>query len=198
MQLDRDGYHDVPNDKLVSVVTYLEMSAPPTAGPAERPEFALRRVDRPDLGWYRDLYGRVGLEWLWVSRLNAPDRLLRDELDDPLVEVYALSIDGRDEGLAELDRRRSPEVEIVYFGLTAAMIGKGAGSWLMARTLQEAWRYGTRRVWLHTCTLDHPNAIDFYRRMGFRPYKRAVEIVPDPRVKGDISRDVAPHFPPLA
>lgn len=198
MLLDRDGYHEVPNDRLVSVVTYLEMTqAPGAPAPAPLPGVTFRRVHRPDLVWYRQLYGRIGREWLWVSRLAMSDRKLRDEFDDPLFEVWALARDGHDGGLVELDRRRAPDVEIVYFGLVPDMIGQGLGGWLMRSALAEAWRYGTQRVWLHTCTHDHPGALGFYRKLGFKPYKRAVEIALDPRVTGLVPPDAAAHFPLL-
>jgi ribosomal protein S18 acetylase RimI-like enzyme len=54
---------------------------------------------------------------------------------------------------------------------------------------------GTRRVWLHTCTNDHPAAIAFYRRCGFTPYKFAIEVMEDPRLSGAYPETAAPHIP---
>ena len=51
------------------------------------------------------------------------------------------------------------------------------------------------RVWLHTCTFDHPAALAFYQRSGFRPFRRQVEVVNDPRLDGTVPRDVARHVP---
>lgn len=196
MRLDQDGYHDVPNGKLAAVVTLLEMTEPPPARPApDAPGLALRRVAEPDLVWYRDLYRRVGQDWLWFSRLAAPAAEVEAAIRDPRVEVHALTFEGRDEGLAELDRRQPPDVELAFFGVTPALVGRGAGRWLMARTLDLAWRHRPRRLWVHTCTLDHPGALPFYLRSGFRAYARAVEVADDPRLLGVLPETVAPWLP---
>src|SRR5919202_2149108 len=106
MLLDQNGYHDVPPGKLAAVVTYLEMTAPPEWRPAPaRPDLALAPLPRHDLAGYRDLYRRVGANWLWFSRLLMPDGQLRAILEDLAVEAYALQRGGRSIGLLELDAR---------------------------------------------------------------------------------------------
>lgn len=196
MQLDQNGYYDLPPGKLATLVTYLEMTAPPPPRPVpDLPGLSLRRVERPDLAWYRDLYGRVGAEWLWFSRFLMPDAKLEAILHDPLVEVHALARDGIDQGLLELDRREPPDIELAYFGLTADLVGTGAGRWLMAQAIELAWAHRPRRFFVHTCTLDHPAALAFYTRSGFVPYARAVEIADDPRVLGVLPETAAAWLP---
>jgi GNAT superfamily N-acetyltransferase len=119
-------------------------------------------------------------------------------LHAPGVEVYALTHDGRDEGLLELDFREAGACELVFFGVTAGQIGSGAGRFLMTRALARAWAPDVTRVRVHTCTLDHPNALAFYQRAGFRPVGRQVEIFDDPRLDGTLPRDVARHVPIVA
>ena len=192
----RDGYTDLPPGKLAAVVTYLEMRTPPA--PEKVPTtsgFQIRRVTQPDLDWYRRLYRRIGEPWLWFSRLRMSDGELRAVLDDPAIDVFVVSFGGEDHGLLELDRRQMPDIEIPFFGVTAEMIGKGAGRALLAHTLPLAWEHHPQRVWLHTCTSDHPSALAFYRKFGFVPYKRAIEIEDDPRVTGEMPRSAAPHVP---
>ena len=113
----------------------------------------------------------------------------------PEVEVCALQHDGRDEGLLELDFREPGQCELVFFGVTAKLIGSGAGRFLMSRALQRAWSQAISRLWVHTCTLDHPNALAFYQRTGFRPFRLQVEVSDDPRLDGTLPRDVARHVP---
>ena len=146
----------------------------------------MRRVERPDLDWFRDLYRRVGEEWLWFSRLRMSDAELAAIIHAPRVEVYALAHDGRDEGLLELDFREPGQCELVFFGVTANLIGSGAGRFLMNRALERAWSQPISRLWVHTCTLDHPNALAFYQRSGFRPFRRQVEVADDPRLDGTL------------
>jgi GNAT superfamily N-acetyltransferase len=191
-----DGYSDVPPGKLAAVVTCLEMLQP-AARRAERSGAAwqLRRVACPEADWYRDLYARVGAEWLWFSRLAMPVPQLEGILRHADVEVYALAVDGRDEGLLELDFRAAGSCELAFFGLGHALLGRGAGRWLMNRAIERAWARPIRRFWVHTCTHDHPDALAFYLRSGFSAYARQVEVADDPRLTGLAPRTAAPHIP---
>ena len=190
-----DGYSDIPAGKIAAVVTHLEMTARPALRPDPAGAWSLRRVDAPGLDWFRDLYRRVGEEWLWFSRIRMPDAELAKRLHAPQLEVYALVDGGRDEGLLELDFRGSGQCEIGMFGVTAKLVGTGAGRWLMNRALDIAWSRPVERVWLHTCTFDHPAALAFYQRSGFRAFRRQVEVADDPRLDGTAPREVARHVP---
>jgi len=190
-----DGHSDVPPGKIAAVVTHLEMTECPALPPDPPRPWSLRRVEAPGLAWYRDLYRRVGEDWLWSSRLCIGDAELAAIIHAPEVEVYALEYDGRDEGLLELDFREPGQCELVFFGVTAELIGSGVGRFLMNRALQQAWSQPISRLWVHTCTLDHPKALAFYQRAGFRAYRRQVEVSDDPRLDGTLSRDVARHVP---
>jgi GNAT superfamily N-acetyltransferase len=183
--------------RIASVVTALQMTARPPRRPVPSgpDRFVVQRVARPDLGWYRDLFRRVGTPWLWFSRLRMDDAALAAILHDPAVEVSTLRVDGRDEGLLELDFGTPGEVEIVFFGLTPELVGRGAGRLLMDTALERAWADQPQRVWLHTCTFDHPGAVAFYRRSGFVPYRVQIEVDVDPRLDGTLPIDAAPHVP---
>jgi GNAT superfamily N-acetyltransferase len=194
-----NGCHDVPAGKLAAVVTSLEMFAKPE----RRPEPAaaawqFRHVETPQSGWYRELFRRVGEEYLWTARLTLSDDALRALLDDPLVEVYSLVAGGNDEGLVELDFRVPDVCELAVFGITSAMLGRGAGRWLMNRVLERVWAQPLQRFWVHTCTLDHEAALGFYMHSGFQPFKREVEILDDPRRDGLVSPDAARQIPLLS
>jgi GNAT superfamily N-acetyltransferase len=191
-----DGYTEVPRGKIAAVVTSLEMLAQPTPRPdPPEPAWALRRVADPDPGWFRDLYRRVGQDWLWFSRLALSDDALAAIIRDRAIELYALDHLGRDEGLLELDFRQADVCELSFFGVTPSLIGKGAGRWLMNRALELAWSRPIRRLWVHTCTLDHPRALTFYLRSGFSAFRRQIEIADDPRTTGVLPRSAAPEIP---
>ena len=191
----KDGYTEVPQGRLAAVVTYLEMTSRPLLPPAGGPECSIRRVESADLDWYRRLYRAVGEPWLWFGRLRMTDEKLAALIHNPSIEIYALSVDGADKGMAELDRRVLPEIEIAYFGVTPDLIGQGMGSRLMRHALEQAWSHKPHRIHLHTCTLDHPNALQFYLKWGFRAWKRAIEVAPDPRLTGDSDPAAAPQIP---
>ncbi len=193
-----NGYTDLPPGKLAAVVTYLEMrTSPPAAFSPTLSDFTIRRVTVPDLDWYRRLYREIGGPWLWFSRLRMTDNELRAILHNPAIDIFVLSHNGVDGGLLEFERRRMPDIEILYFGVTPALIGKGAGHALLEHCLPLEWAHRPNRIWLHTCSWDHPKALAFYVKVGFVPYKRGLEITDDPRLTGDLPRDAAPNIPIL-
>lgn len=193
-----DGLHPVPAGKLATVTTTLEMGAPPAdlaVGTAEG--CTLRRMAGPDLSGYRALFRAVGAPWLWVSRLALDDAGLAAILADPAVLVLAAERDRRTIGLLELDFRTAGACEIAFLGLVQAATGQGLGPWLMRHAQHEAWSRPIERLWVHTCDLDHPAALGFYRRHGFVPVRRAVEVLDDPRRLGLLPADAAPAVPML-
>ena len=116
-------------------------------------------------------------------------------LADPNVEACALVRDGADVGLMELDFRVEGEVELAYFGLVPGTTGKGIGSALMNEAISRAFSRPVKRFFVHTCSLDHPGAVSFYVKSGFRPYKQAVELSDDPRLQGFLPLTAAPQVP---
>jgi GNAT superfamily N-acetyltransferase len=194
----QSGCIDVPVGKIASIVTSLEM----LARPSERREInqhglQLVAASRPALGWYRELFTRIGSDWLWTSRLQLADDELSRILGDPRVEVYAARRGAEDIALLELDFREPGTCELAFFGLMASYVGSGAGRWLMNRALEIVWSRPINRFWVHTCTHDHPDALRFYMRSGFRPFRQHVEIEDDPRIVGTLPRSAAPHVPVL-
>ena len=191
-----NGFHDIPHGKIVAVVTHLQMFGRPPARPGPtNPSWKLEKIESPNIQDYRNLFRRVGQDWLWFSRLQMKDTELAEILEHPLNHTYALSSGGEHRGLLELDYRFGSDCELAFFGLTREMLGQGAGRWLMNRALEIAWSRPIKRFWLHTCTFDHPSAVQFYIRSGFKPYRRELEVLDDPRAFGILPRDSAPHVP---
>ena len=192
------GLTAVPADQVATIVTTLEMRARPPLRPMPASPFRLVRWDRPASDRYRALFRRIGARWLWFSRLVMAEPALRMILDDPRVAVFA-AVDraGVEIGMLELDFREPGVCELSYVGLVPELAGNGHGDWLMAEALARAWTKGITRVWVHTCTLDHPAALGFYRRHGFVAIARTVETFADPRVTGILPADAAPQIPLL-
>ena len=190
-----DGYTELPPGKIANVVTFLERTDPPVSAPTTAPGLAVDDEERPNTAMYRDLYQRIGQDWLWFSRAVMADEALSRLLARPSTKILTLQRDGRPIGLVELDRAIPGEVEIVTFGVLPQDVGTGAARVLMEGTLARAFSAGIRRVWLHTCSFDHPAAVRFYRRHGFRGFKFAIEVSDDPRLAGFLPEDAAPQVP---
>ena len=190
-----DGFTDLAPGKIASVVTFLEMRERPRLSDVSRNQLRLRAVQTPDLNWYRALFRRAGAPWLWFSRLEMSDELLAAVLNSSTNDLFIAEHAGSEIGMAELDRSHPPDVEITFFGLFPEAIGKRLGRPFMTAVLERAWNNSATRVWLHTCNLDAPAALSFYLKCGFRPYKQAIEVADDPRIRGILPEDTAPNVP---
>ena len=153
------------------VTTHLEMfgdRAPALAAPDGA---TLVRAAPPSVRFYRYLYDAVGAPWHWYDRKRLSDDQLAAILGDPRVVVLVGYLRGDPIGYAELDHRDGAACEVAYFGLVPEAIGRGLGRWLLAEAVHAAWRQpGLSRLWVHTCSLDGPNALATYQRAGFAPF----------------------------
>lgn len=191
------SYEPLPDGEIAAVVTFLEMVERPEVEVPPSP-LLLQRIHDPRPEPYRALFRRVGARWLWFSRLAMDDAALAAIIRDPAVDLFAvLDGNGREVGMLELDFREPGQCELAFVGLVPDLAGLGHGAWLLAESLNRAWRDDVRRVHVHTCSLDHPAALGAYLRAGFTPFKRAIERFPDPRLVGILPRDCAPQLPLL-
>jgi GNAT superfamily N-acetyltransferase len=154
--------------------TYLELPAPDRFQPAfgDFPDVSVERVVAPTAALYRHCYRTVGAAFHWRDRWDWSDGEIARHLARPEITLYLARRSASDVGWYEL--RRVPEdgsVEIAYFGLFPDAIGRGLGKHLLSCAVRDAWAAGATRVWLHTCTLDHPAALPNYVARGFTPYR---------------------------
>jgi prephenate dehydrogenase/GNAT superfamily N-acetyltransferase len=152
--------------------TFLDMRSPSDLVPFAFPdvEAVVRRLDVVPGSLYRYLYREVGRPWHWLDRWDWSDARVAEHLASGGIEIWLLTVAGTPAGYFEL-HRTAHDVEICYFGLLPEFIGQRLGPALLTRAVEQAWRSDPERVWLHTCSLDHPSAIANYRRVGFTPYR---------------------------
>lgn len=154
--------------------TYLQLTDPAQfkAAFGDFPEITLAHVPIPPPKLYRHCYRTVGEAFHWRDRWDWTDDQITEHLVDPNIQLHVATRDGNLAGWYEL--RRVPEddsVEIAYFGIVASEFGRGLGKHLLSCAVRDAWALHPKRVWLHTCTLDHRNALPNYVARGFAPYK---------------------------
>ena len=162
----------------------LEMQDPADLRPAPRPraDVELRRALLPSAEFARFLYTAVGGDWYWTDRLPWTHQQWQDRLATAGVETWVAYECGTPAGYFELELLAAEaSVEIAYFGLLPGFIGKGIGGWLLTRAIERAWEVGAHRVWVHTCTLDGPNALANYLARGMKVFKEvtAAQELPD-------------------
>jgi GNAT superfamily N-acetyltransferase len=155
------------------VRTYLEMLSPDDLHPARQPADPprLERMEGCPPSFFRYLYAEVGRAYHWTDRLGWSDEQVRAHLADPDVSLWLLSSRGSPAGYFELRRHQDDSVEVAYFGLLPEFVGRGWGGHLLTLAVRAAWGMRPERVWLHTCTLDHPAALPNYLKRGFRPVR---------------------------
>ena len=190
------GYYPVGDSQIAAIVTFLEMTAP-AAPRGTAQDLSFERFGVADAAAYRALYRAVGEQWGWFSRLAWSDEGLAAHFAAEGVAAWRVSDGNGTAGILELDGRASDETELAFFGVVPARIGTGIAASMMDFAIKAAFARPIARFFVHTCTLDHPGALRFYERSGFRAYQRAVEIATDPRVAGLLPGNAFPHFPRL-
>jgi GNAT superfamily N-acetyltransferase len=168
--------------------TYLELMdrAQFNGSPGNFPHVSITRAKRPLPELYRQCYRVVGEAFHWRDRWDWTDDEITKHLADSAIGLF-VATRSKDNHHADLagwyELRRVPEdssVEIAYFGIVAAEFGRGFGKHLLSSAVSDAWALGPKRVWLHTCTLDHPNALPNYLARGFTPYRTETYEVDSP------------------
>lgn len=176
------------------VITYLEMTARPALRTAPAPDGCrLAPWPKPPLEDYREIMRRVGTDWLWHGRLSLSDGELKRQTHSEAVDIECIWQGDTPVAISELKFKTS-EAELVFFGVAPSLIGTTAARFLMAATLERAWQRPINWLYLDTCTLDSPKALDFYRRSGFVEYDRAIRVSPDPRLNGILPHDAASNI----
>ena len=163
-------------ERLVTT-TYLEMTSASRASPfrGER-RLEIRRAEVPCPELNRFLYMAVGSDWWWYSRLDWNRERWLAYVDRPELETWVGYLSGTPAGYFELESQAGSQVELAYFGLLPSFIGRGLGGELLSAAIDRAWQLRPERVWVHTCTLDHPRALQTYQSRGFEIYRSEEEI----------------------
>ena len=159
------------------VTTYLEMRAPDQlrAKRCADAGFQIREERERDWHFNRDLYFRVGEQWEWLDKRPWTDEQWKKYASAPELRTFAAYYNNTLAGYYELRRDTDDGVEIAYFGLLPEFIGQGLGGALLTSAIEEAWSrhrgIAPKRVWVHTCNRDHPQALANYQARGMVIYK---------------------------
>lgn len=158
---------------MTKTVTYVEMTDAGQLVPGTPvPGLALVALGG-DLSLVPGLMARIGAPYQWRSASRGPGEWRAWFAEHQDRTCWLLSWADEPVGVVCYDLHPGADVEIRTFGLLPEFTGKGLGGHALTLAIQQGWALapGVRRVWLHTSTADHPNALPNYHRRGFRTFK---------------------------
>ena len=136
------------------------------------PNFKISEVDPPDFQLNKFFYRQIGKKHRWIDRLVWEDKKWIEYVENPKVKTYVLkdnsNLVGYYETITDKDNDHS---EIAYFGILEEYFGRKCGGYLLSEAINKLFEDGISRVWLHTCSLDHKNAIKNYLARGMKIFK---------------------------
>ena len=147
----------------------------------------LNKVVKPDGDYFLNLlqpknfqlnkffYKNIGKKHKWIDRLVWTENQWIDYVSNKNVETYVFKLKTDLAGFFELiSHSKKKEVEIAYFGLLEEFQNKKLGSYLLSEAIQKSFKDNVNRVWVHTCSLDHKNALNNYIGRGMKIFKTEI------------------------
>ena len=135
-------------------------------------KFLIKKI-KPDFQLNKFFYKQVGKKHRWIDRLSWTDEKWINFISNKNLETYVISESKDLVGFFELlYNPELKETEISYFGLLEEYIGKGIGGYALSEAIKKSFKKNIKRVWLHTCTLDHPNALKNYIARGMKVFRK--------------------------
>ena len=140
--------------------------------PINKDKYLVKKI-KPDFQLNKFFYKQVGKKHRWIDRLSWSDEKWYSYISNQNLETYVISENYDLAGFFELlHNPELKETEILYFGLLEEYIGKGIGGYALSVAIKKSFEKSIKRVWLHTCTLDHPNALKNYIARGMTVFKK--------------------------
>ena len=134
--------------------------------------FFLKEADKDKFDLNKFFYKQIGKKHEWIDRLIWQDKNWMDYTSDKNLKTFVLQNNNDLVGYFELIFNGN-DCEIAYFGILEEYIGKGYGGFLLSEALRIGFK-NAERIWVHTCSLDHPNAIENYKSRGMKIFKTEI------------------------
>ena len=129
-------------------------------------------IEEPDFQLNKFFYKEIGKKHRWMDRLLWTEKNWIEYLNSLEVKTYVLKEDHNLAGYFEqIFHNEKNDCEIAYFGVLEEFIGKKYGGYLLSEAIKESFKLGAKRVWVHTCSLDHKHAIENYKSRGMKIFK---------------------------
>ena len=135
-------------------------------------DFTLFEAEKNNFDLNKFFYKQIGKKHQWVDRLIWQDKNWIEYVSNKNLKTFILQKNNDFVGYFELFFNKN-ECEIAYFGILEEFIGKGYGGFLLSEAIRIGFK-NANRIWVHTCSLDHPNAIENYKSRGMKVFKTEI------------------------
>ncbi len=156
---------------------YLEINSIQDLNEVTKPteDYSLDLLNPNNFQLNKFFYKNVGKKHKWIDRLVWTETQWIDYVSNSKVETYIFKYKDNLAGFFELiSHKEKKEVEIAYFGLLEEFQNKKLGSYLLSEAIKKSFKNNVNRVWVHTCSLDHKNALNNYISRGMKVFKTEV------------------------
>ena len=153
---------------------YLELKSLKDFKEVKKPseDYSVELVDPKNFQLNKFFYKDIGKNCHWVDRLVWTELDWAKYISDQRLSTFILKSKNELAGYFELlFNRDTKEAEIVYFGILEEYFGKKLGGYLLSEAIKLSFNQGSLRVWVHTCSLDHVNALRNYQSRGMKIFK---------------------------
>ena len=151
--------------------TYLEIKSLNDLNEVKKPTgiYSINLVDPIDFQLNKFLYKQIGKKFNWTDRILWSDQDWIKYINKSNLFTYILKVANNIAGFFELIYHEDKsEIEIAYLGLLAEYTGKKLGGYLLSEAIKISWKFKINRIWVHTCSLDHKNALNNYLSRGMK------------------------------
>ena len=156
---------------------YLEINSIQDLNEVAKPtdDYSLNLLEPTNFQLNKFFYKNIGKKHKWIDRLVWTEAQWIDYVSNKNIKTYVFKFKNNLAGFFELIfHREKKEVEIAYFGLLEEFQNKKLGSYLLSQAIKKSFNSGIERVWVHTCSLDHKNALNNYIARGMKIFKTEI------------------------
>ena len=160
--------------------SYLEINSLKDLKEVQKPsgDYSLKLLDPVNFQLNKFFYKNIGKKHKWIDRLVWEESKWIEYVTNKDVKTYIFKKKDDLVGFFELlEHTEKKEIEIAYFGLLEEYHNKKLGSFLLSKAIKKSFEYKIDRVWLHTCSLDHKNALNNYISRGMKIFKTETVII---------------------
>ena len=156
---------------------YLEISFKDNFEKKQKPseDYLIQLIEPSNFELNKFFYKQIGKNYQWIDRLVWTNNDWIKYVSNKNLKTFVLKKNGNLVGFFELIfNKEVSDSEIAYLGILEEYFNKGCGGYLLSEAIRKSFENGAKRVWVHTCSLDHPNAIENYKSRGMKIFKTEV------------------------